>query len=199
MFLFFLKWCDRTQCTTLVTPLASFSCFILFKTNSLNICVRREVSLNRFIEREVLEFVKYCISILFLLKRYFGDTLRLMYKKVELICIYICRQLSIFPNKFCRIYPINLQIDMLCHMSNTYRHAAFFNPLSANPTKWSNTFKQFVGNLSTNCLSVFDHFMNLELEGLISVPEALSSINYRTTIITKITTSRKILEVIDSL
>ena len=88
---------------------------------------------------------------------------------------------------------------MLCHMSNTYRHAAFFNPLSANPTKWSNTFKQFVGNLSTNCLSVFDHFMNLELEGLIPVPEALSSINYRTTIITKITTSRKILEVIDSL
>ena len=23
------------------------------------------------------------------------------------------------------------------------------NPLSANPTKWSNTLKQFVGNLST--------------------------------------------------
>ena len=33
-----------------------------------------------------------------------------------------------------------------------------FNPLSANFTKWSNTLKQFVGNLSTNCLSVFDHF-----------------------------------------
>ena len=28
------------------------------------------------------------------------------------------------------------------------------NPLSANPTKWSNTLKQFVGNLPTNCLSV---------------------------------------------
>ena len=24
------------------------------------------------------------------------------------------------------------------------------NPLSANPTKWSNTLKQFVGNLPTN-------------------------------------------------
>ena len=36
----------------------------------------------------------------------------------------------------------------------------FINPLSANPTKWSNTLKQFVGNLTTNCLSVFDHFVN---------------------------------------
>ena len=33
------------------------------------------------------------------------------------------------------------------------------NPLSANPTKWSNTLKQFVGKLPTNCLSVFDHFV----------------------------------------
>ena len=41
-----------------------------------------------------------------------------------------------------------------------------FNPLSANPTKWSNTLKQFVGNFPTNCLSVFDHFMNLALKGL---------------------------------
>ena len=40
------------------------------------------------------------------------------------------------------------------------------NPLSVNPTKWSNTFKQFVGNLPTNCLSVFDHFMGLALKGL---------------------------------
>ena len=41
-----------------------------------------------------------------------------------------------------------------------------FNPLSANPTKWSNTLKQFVGNLSTNYLSVFDHFVKLALKGL---------------------------------
>ena len=33
------------------------------------------------------------------------------------------------------------------------------NPLSANPTKWSNTLKQFV-------LSVFDHFVKLALKGL---------------------------------
>ena len=40
------------------------------------------------------------------------------------------------------------------------------NPLSANPTKWSNTLKQFVGKLPTNCLSVFDHFVKLALKGL---------------------------------
>ena len=42
------------------------------------------------------------------------------------------------------------------------------NPLSANFTKWSNTLKQFVGNLPTNCLSVFDHFVGLALKGLSS-------------------------------
>ena len=38
-----------------------------------------------------------------------------------------------------------------------------FNPLSASFTKWSNTLKQFVGNLPTNCLSLFDHFLGLTL------------------------------------
>ena len=40
------------------------------------------------------------------------------------------------------------------------------SPLNTNPTKWSNTFKQFVGNLPTNCLSVFDHFVELALKEL---------------------------------
>ena len=42
------------------------------------------------------------------------------------------------------------------------------NPLSANPTKWSDTLKQFVGNLPTNCLSLFYHFAKLALKGLIA-------------------------------
>ena len=37
-----------------------------------------------------------------------------------------------------------------------------FNPLSSNPTKWSNTLKLFAGNLP----SVFDHFVGLALQGL---------------------------------
>ena len=32
------------------------------------------------------------------------------------------------------------------------------------------TLKQFVGNLPTNCLSVFGHFMGLVLKGLIYMP-----------------------------
>ena len=40
------------------------------------------------------------------------------------------------------------------------------NLLSPTPTKWSNTLKQLVGKLSTNCLSVFGHFMKLVLKGL---------------------------------
>ena len=40
------------------------------------------------------------------------------------------------------------------------------NPLSANPTKWSNTFKQFVDKFSTNYLSAFDHFAGLALKVL---------------------------------
>ena len=48
-----------------------------------------------------------------------------------------------------------------------------FNPLSANPTKWSNTLKQFVGKLPSNCLSVFDHFVGMVLKGLIKTNESL--------------------------
>ena len=52
-----------------------------------------------------------------------------------------------------------------CKNNNLFGlHAS--SPLSANPTKWLNTLKQFVGNLPANCLSVFDHFMNLPLKGL---------------------------------
>ena len=33
-------------------------------------------------------------------------------------------------------------------------------------TKWSNTPKQFVGNLPTSCVCVFDYFVKLALKGL---------------------------------
>ena len=41
-----------------------------------------------------------------------------------------------------------------------------FNTLSTNPTKWSNTLKQFVGKLLTNWLGVFDNLVWLALKGL---------------------------------
>ena len=41
--------------------------------------------------------------------------------------------------------------NLTCLMKNLVTcHKAGLNHLSANPTKWSNTFKQFVGNLPTN-------------------------------------------------
>ena len=40
------------------------------------------------------------------------------------------------------------------------------NPLSTNPTKWSNTLKELIDNLPTNCLIVFDHFVKMALKGL---------------------------------
>ena len=44
--------------------------------------------------------------------------------------------------------------------------STYITLLSANPTKWSNTLKQFVGKLPTNCFSVVDHFVKLALKGL---------------------------------
>ena len=49
---------------------------------------------------------------------------------------------------------------------NKYKPFTLVNPLSANPTKWLHTLKQFVGILLTNCLSVFDHFVGFVLKGL---------------------------------
>ena len=40
------------------------------------------------------------------------------------------------------------------------------NPLNVRPTKWSNRLKQLIGNLATNSLSVFDHFVILALKWL---------------------------------
>ena len=39
-----------------------------------------------------------------------------------------------------------------------------FNPLFAKPTKWSNTLKQFIGNVPTNCLNTFDYFAGLAIQ-----------------------------------
>ena len=71
---------------------------------------------------------------------------------------------------------LNAWLSRICHCSllheffqNDFRrthYCANFNPLSTNFTKWSNTLKQFVGKLPTNCLSVFDHFVGLGLNGL---------------------------------
>ena len=50
--------------------------------------------------------------------------------------------------------------------SDDFNFIIWANALSSNPTQWLNTLKQFVGNLPTNCLIVFDLFMGLVLKGL---------------------------------
>ena len=52
-------------------------------------------------------------------------------------------------------------------------------PLNANFTKWSDTLKQFVGKLPTNCLSVLDHFVGLALKGLIYLSQTKISLGNR--------------------
>ena len=60
-------------------------------------------------------------------------------------------------------FYISDSISLLCCMLLSMRP---INSLSANFTKWSNTLKQFVVKLPTNCLSVFDHFVGLALKEL---------------------------------
>ena len=52
--------------------------------------------------------------------------------------------------------------------------------VSSNPTKWSNTLKQFFGKRPTNCLSVFDHFVKLALRELML--REILDINYYNTV-----------------
>ena len=50
---------------------------------------------------------------------------------------------------------LNSYLKQVSNMKGSSSNSASnINPLGANPTKWSNTLKQFVGNLPMNCLSV---------------------------------------------
>ena len=48
----------------------------------------------------------------------------------------------------------------------TEKNSNIINHLMANPTKWSNTLKRFVGKLATNCFSVYDYFVGLVFKEL---------------------------------
>ena len=79
--------------------------------------------------------------------------------------IYNCKLFLTHPQE-----NINQRIPRSYHKllnyDNSLRIPSLFNPLSANPTKWSNKLKQFFANLLTICFSVFDHFVGLALKGL---------------------------------
>ena len=71
---------------------------------------------------------------------------------------------------------LNVRLDSEYNSTYTYSKdfsTSWLNPLCANPTKQSNTLKQFVGKKPTNCLCVFDHFLGLVLKGLIFFHEKM--------------------------
>ena len=81
--------------------------------------------------------------------------------------------LSFSQNCFHRIYILHCVYQTCLYYHCLFLFFIFWNcypcnlnPLSANRTKWWNLLKQFVGNLPTNCLSVFNHFVKLALKGL---------------------------------
>ena len=64
----------------------------------------------------------------------------------------------------CRLLP-QILVDVSVFLTYYAQQNALLNSLSTNRTKWSNTLKQFVGNILTNCLSMFDHSVRLMLKG----------------------------------
>ena len=64
----------------------------------------------------------------------------------------------------CRLLP-QILVDVSVFLTYYAQQNALLNSLSTNRTKWSNTLKQFVGNILTNCLSMFDHSVRLVLKG----------------------------------
>ena len=76
--------------------------------------------------------------------------------------IYVLNRFSwMFKLPFLSLLIATVAIQFDCVLLN-------ISPLSANPTKWPKTLKQFVGKLPTTCLSVFGHFVNLAHKGLSS-------------------------------
>ena len=69
---------------------------------------------------------------------------------------YVCAEGLYIRSDF--LLSLNVRKFIQSSKSATSVLHSDFNPISANPTKWSNTLKQ--------CLSVFGHFVGLALKGL---------------------------------
>ena len=58
-------------------------------------------------------------------------------------------------------------VDMVISPHNIFKYEpSCFYPFKRQSHKWPNKLKQSVGKLPTNCLSVFDHLLELALKGL---------------------------------
>ena len=79
-----------------------------------------------------------------------------------------------FLRKTCHDHFYNGLVKSLYVIVNNF--SVRFNPISANPTQLSNTLKQFVSKMQTNCLSVLDHFVGFAIKGLSIVVKLFSSL-----------------------
>ena len=72
---------------------------------------------------------------------------------------------------------INCRFDPCQPFSTGLKRAV--DPLSANPTKWSNTLKKFVGKFADELFEYVDHFVKLAIKGLIIFGEEKIKIIFR--------------------
>ena len=100
------------------------------------------------------------------------DHLHLVFYFTVPLMVFLDNLVIIPALKRCSWYFYN------CQILNCVSFALILNPLMANITKWSNTLKQFVGKLATNCLSVLDHFVGLALKELNNVAEIMTYDNF---------------------
>ena len=63
--------------------------------------------------------------------------------------IELTSSVGFLTSKFDELWKERKAKDEL--INNLQIEVSSLNPLNANPEKWSNTLKQFVGNLPTNC------------------------------------------------
>ena len=102
------------------------------------------------------------------------------------------RSFNLNPDKDFRGYR-KRTLDEMYHSHKKIHGTKSLNPLSANPTKWSNTLKQFVSCCRQIVLSVFDHFMGLALKVL---PDFVDN---KITLINKFTYCQALLEMLPGL
>ena len=108
-------------------------------------------------------FIKRCFRILHFEALLF--VVKSKWKKSSLEIFFVLFKFwKLWENFFTAFIP---WIDLIKIYTNSLGRCQKVNPLSPNLTKWSNILKLFIGNLPTNCLSVFGHFVGLALKVLI--------------------------------
>ena len=104
------------------------------------------MNLNRFINKRpmILRSNIFFLNTLFWRRTLFNIC------KAELVCLYISRQLSVFPNNLVRVCPIKLRINMLCHMNSTFQKT-FLYIFVAAPLKCFGTCKKRLSSVISCC------------------------------------------------